>query len=131
GYPLFPSTMFDVFPVAWKAPALAHGQAMWVRLFARGLRPDNPAEALTYPMSQWVPVWMKNLNNPARISMALLGIGLVLAPLTLIFASTRRWFNEATRRPLVIAAAVALASTVFWFWQAPDIRFGGSYVTAL
>lgn len=131
GYPLFPSTMVDVFPVDWKAPSLAHGQEMWVRVFARGLRPQNPAEALTYPMSQWVPVWIKNWNNPVRISMIMLATGLILAAVSWCFASSRRWFVEGNRRALFAMGAVALLSTAFWFWQAPDLRFGAAYVTAL
>jgi hypothetical protein len=131
GYAFFPSTAFDVFPVSWKAPALAHGQQVWVLLFARGFRTENPAEALAYPLSQWLPLWLKGLSGPARITLGMLASGLALFPLTLAVPRLRAWWGEGNRRVLVALGSTAVAGTAFWGWQAPDVRFGASYLTAL
>jgi len=131
GYPLFPNTSIDVFPVDWKAPWLAHGQEIGIRVFARGLRTQNPTEALSYPMSLWVPVWIRNLNNTARICIGLLAAGLPLFIVSFLIPAARRWLVEGNRRALLAIGTVALVSSMFWFWEAPDVRFGASYLTAL
>jgi hypothetical protein len=131
GYPFFPSTMFDVFPVGWKSPSIAHVQEIGIRLFARGLRTQNPEEAQTYTLLQWFPIWIRNRNNPARICLSLLAVGVALFPISLLFRSTRRWLSEANRRALIATGLVAVAASAFWFWQAPDVRFGASYLPAL
>jgi hypothetical protein len=131
GYAFFPSTMVDIFPVDWKAPALAHGQEIGIRTFARGFRTENPIEALAYPMSRWLPLWIRNWNNTARICLTLLAIGAVLFGMSWLFRSSRQWFAEVNRRALLATLAISLLGTVFWFWEAPDVRFGASYLTAL
>lgn len=131
GYPLYPSTAIDIFPVDWKAPWLAHGHEIGIRVFARGLRTQNPIVALGYPMSYWVPIWIRNLNNTARICIFLVATGLTLFGFSFLRSSTRQWWVEGNRPTLVALALVAVGSTAFWFWEAPDVRFGASYLTAL
>jgi hypothetical protein len=131
GYAFFPSTMLDVFPVNWKAPSLAHGQEIGIRAFARGFRTENPIVALTYPLSRWLPLWIRNWNNTARICLTLLVVGAVLFAVSWLFRSSRQWFAEGNRRALLATITVSLIGTAFWFWQAPDVRFGASYLTAL
>ena len=131
GYPLYPSTAIDIFPVDWKAPWLAHGHEIGIRTFARGLRTQHPTVALGYPASYWVPIWIRNLNNTGRICVSLLAAGLTLFGFSFLRSSTRRWWVEGNRAALVALSLVAVASTAFWFWEAPDVRFGASYLSAL
>jgi hypothetical protein len=131
GYPLYPSTAIDIFPVDWKDPSLAHGQEIGIRVFARGLRTPNPTIALAYPLTQWVPIWLRNLNNTARVCLSLLATGLTLFGFSFLRSSTRQWWVEGNRPTLVALALVAVASSAFWFWEAPDVRFGASYLIAL
>lgn len=131
GYPLYPSTALDVFPVGWKAPWLAHGHEIGIRVFARGLRTQNPTEAVTYPLSQWFPVWIRNLNNTARVCLAFLAVGVALLFPSMLNPATRRWLAEGNRRALFAITTVALLSSAFWFFEAPDVRFGASYLSAL
>jgi hypothetical protein len=131
GYALFPSTAFDVFPVSWKAPELARGQQTWVLLFARGFRHEDPAQALTYPLARWLPIWMHGMNGPSRIVVGFLGAGLLLLPVALVVRRLRKPFTRERRSALAAMAVVAVAGLVFWVWQAPDVRFGASYLTAL
>src|SRR5262249_19083554 len=94
GYALFPSTAFDVFPVSWKAPALARGQQTWVLLFAKGFRHEDPVQALTYPIARWLPIWIRGLNSPSRIVVGLLGAGLLLLPIALVVRRLRKPFTR-------------------------------------
>jgi hypothetical protein len=131
GYLFFPSTMLDVFPVEWKAPSLAHGQAIGIRAFARGFHKEEPIEALTYPMSRWIPIWIRNWNNTARVCLTLLAVGAVWFVASWLFRASRQWFVEGNRRALLATMMVSVLGTAFWFWEAPDVRFGASYLTAL
>jgi hypothetical protein len=132
GYPIFPTTHFDVFAVDWKAPArVAHEQEMWVHAWAKGLHAGSPEETLQYPLSQWLPLWIRNWSNLARFFMPLLAAAAVLFALSFLFRSSRSWLIEGNRRALSSIATVSVASSAFWFWQAPDVRFGAPYLTAL
>lgn len=132
GYPLFPSTRLDVFPVDWKAPAwLASGQEVWIRAAARGVHVGNPHEIVTAPASVWIPVWVRSWSAIGTFFLPMLGAAMVLYLPSFLLPASRTWLAEAPRRAVVAVGAVAVASTAFWFWQAPDVRFGGGYLAAL
>jgi hypothetical protein len=107
----------------------AHGHEIGIRVFASGLRTQNPTEAVSYPLSQWFPVWIRNLNNTARVCLSFLAVGAALLFASVLNPATRRWLAESNRRALFAITTVALLSSAFWFFEAPDVRFGASYLS--
>ena len=129
GYAFFPSTIVDIFPVDWRRRRSPMDKRS-ASAFARGFT-ENPIEALAYPVSRWLPLWIRNWNNTARICLTLLAVGAVLFGMSWLFRSSRQWFAEVNRRALLATLAISLLGAVFWFWEAPDGAIGASYLTAL
>jgi hypothetical protein len=118
GYPFFPATVLGL-PVDWKLPS---DDARW---FAEGVRtwgrnPDAYFMADTQGLA-WLAGWVnRTVRNrsafqvPLGISLGGLGVGL--------------GFQLGKRRvpagPWLWLLVPSVAGVVFWFWVAPDPRFG-------
>lgn len=118
GYLLYPSIATRLGFLPWAVPAaMAREEIDWARSWAR--LPGRPlAETLTG--NEWLSGWAR--ATATRLS---------IVPLLLLFAAGLVAFALASRRPGQISRTRALpvflaaaASTLFWFWSAPDPRFG-------
>jgi hypothetical protein len=117
GYPFYPATLF-AFPVDWKVPlSVARYYAVGVQSWGR--IPDAPISG-TRGWS-WLSVWLhQTLHNrvgfqvPLAISLLGLAIALALRPRT-----PRRSAN-----PCLGLLLPSLLAILFWFFAAPDLRFG-------
>lgn len=119
GYPFFPITLLP-FNVDWIMPsASVTANAQAVRGWARMPGP-HCLEALTSGISYWLVPWAKSLFS-AKQALT------ILAPLA---AGSLCWFF--LRKQLLSLKALCVfcwpvLSIVYWFWMAPDPRFGREY----
>jgi hypothetical protein len=119
GYLLYPAVATRLPFLPWAAPpSIARDEALWVRSWAR-LPEGRPEEVLSG--WSWLGPWLKwTLTRLSVLPLLLLFIAGVAA---LLLARCRA-AEPTPARPAVLTLAAALASTLFWFWTAPDPRFG-------
>jgi len=118
GYLLYPSIATRLGFLPWAVPAAAAREEIdWARGWAR--LPGRPL-AETLVGSAWLSEWARaTATKPSIVSLLLL----VLAGLAALVLARRRAAPTARGRTAAVFAAAA-ASTLFWFWSAPDPRFG-------
>jgi hypothetical protein len=117
GYPLFPSTALGI-PAEWKVPpAAAEVQADFARSFAR--IPQIPlADTSGY---RWLGPWSRELVREREGF--LIPVFFMLAGVALLAGNSRR--KERAQLPRWLWLLVpAFAGILFWFFEAPAIRFG-------
>lgn len=121
GYLVFPFSQLDLLTVDWKMPA---SQAEVTRQAITGFARfgDDWQSALGLPVTEWAPVWFKNItvNRKAILwltlfSPVLLFIGRLLQP-------------ARVTKEYLFAWAAMYAGSAFWFLSAPDIRFGYGFL---
>jgi len=117
GYPFFPISIFP-FTVDWAMPLRdVTGNATAVRAWARMPGP-NHLEAFERGISFWFLPWAKALISSKQA---------VLTTLLPFTAGCVCWFfirKQLTSRKILCLFGWSLLSIVYWFWMAPDPRFG-------
>jgi hypothetical protein len=118
GYLLYPTTL-GALPVAWRVPEDAvTTYADWVRQDAR--TPGLP-KAIQETTTDWFPHWVTQVP---RYILALAAASLILG-----LALGLRLISQGTGGfpiPWLSLPGILLASLIFWFFSAPDVRFAGS-----
>ena len=128
GYPLFPSTAFNLFNCDWKLNELQlYRFQHYIRAYARfpvaGY--DEAEKALQLPISKWIPLWWNELALPDQV---LLCIILALSLYYLITLKTNIRQQGYTGAVMLI---VALTGSVLWMIMAPAPRFGTGFLVPL
>lgn len=117
GYPFFPSTAFSI-PVDWKVPAFeTQVQADFARSFAR-------VPELTYEYAHgwnWLRPWLRELIREREGFLIPLLLALA-GGVTGIFRTAAR--NRGALPQWLWLLAPSLGGLIFWFLEAPAIRFG-------
>lgn len=119
GYPLFPATAFDFFPVDWKADKQMMVNIVdYIQYFNRVNAMHQSIEktrSLTSPY--WISAWYQFLSLPDKI---LVTVSLVCYSFCLL-----RWkyLLRQLNRPALHFLAVLVVLFVSWFLIAPDPRF--------
>jgi hypothetical protein len=118
GYLLYPSIATRLGFLPWAVPAATVREEIdWARSWAR--LPGRPATEVLAG-SAWLGEWAK--VTAQRLSIVPLLLILAAGLAAFVLASRRPGRTPRTRAlPVILAAA---ASTLFWFWSAPDPRFG-------
>ncbi len=119
GYLFFPAVATRLAFLPWATPpSIAQEEALWVRSWSRlpNRRPEDVLAGWA-----WLGPWVK--WTVTRLSVLPLVI-LFVAGITALLLARRRPPVPEAARPALAALAAALASTLFWFWSAPDPRFG-------
>ncbi|MCX7609671.1 MAG: hypothetical protein N2049_10705 [Anaerolineales bacterium] len=123
GYLVYPFPALDLFSFDWKVPpSAARDAAEWIRAWAR-LPGIDKELTLSYSLFEWLPLWY---NHQQTFDLTIL-----LASLTafvLLLLSQPFAPKQVTPLQLTIGALVGVG---FWFWQAPDFRFGYGFIGAL
>jgi hypothetical protein len=126
GYPLFPSTAFAWINFDWKMPIdQVYDEQIAIQGWSRFPRMD-PNEILAMPLISWAKIWFLYQTINRRI----LILSAVFLPfLHFVFFGLFRRFRELSKRSGSILAISALFSgIVFWFFSAPNIRFGFAFL---
>jgi hypothetical protein len=117
GYPLYPLTIFPM-PVDWRAPAsFGLWDQEYIRSWAR-----TPRVPFDQTLGwQWLGGWFKRIVQERPDFLIALGLAAAAAIILLIRRRRPRW-------PLLACSLVAVA---FWFFEAPEPRFGEAAVWTL
>ena len=125
GYPLFPSTAFDFFPVDWKVPATSASDVTFISHSAFSAKAliqswaripgEHFSKTLTMPYSEWVPIWFKDKSAFTQVLIALAAA----SPLSISCLFLIKKIDKLT----FLLWLSAFVNVVFWFFSAPDFRF--------
>jgi hypothetical protein len=117
-YPLSPTCIWSL---PWAVTRQqAESEAMWIASWARN--PRNPPEIVLRDWS-WLKPWAESVTNNIDflLAFAFAGVGLALFAL---FRKRRPPNDVVGILTLVIASLLGM---IYWFFTAPDIRFGASW----
>ena len=132
GYLLYPFPAVDLFSVDWKIPLSAvEYEAGYVTFWARFHISEpgmNPAW-LSWPLLRWLPVWWRVSGDATTFGYFLLNRPLFVAACLSPLAMAVQWFRVG-RQPdrLWGAYGLAFAGFLFWFFKAPEFRFGYAFL---
>jgi hypothetical protein len=128
GYLVYPLPQTAMFHPDWQIPAEnVRGTAGWIRSWAKIATPDRESvEKMS--LLTWVPVWYKALPALDRQVILLNILALALLAARLVFLSIKDGLRKTLISPPRVVDLVALAGIVFWFFQAPAMRFGYAFL---
>ena len=123
GYLVYPFPKLDLFHVIWKVPAgLAASDAAEIAAYGKGITdPSHFGDSI----SVWLRPWFAAQAGVDRFAI-LSGAVLVIPAAVVLLLEIRRREQDAARQ--LVLLGVCLACTVFWFAQAPLLRYGCVFV---
>lgn len=132
GYLIYPFPQIDLFSLNWKIPyEKAVGAQQWIKAWAR-VPGREPEEVFNYSFRVWTLEWwskMSNLNQTLLIATLIIS-GMYCISILILWMKKKGSFILPS--PLIgLTTAVALLGAIYWFWQAPDIRFGYGFIGVL
>lgn len=126
GYLIFPYPELDLFSFDWKIPELqADAERRVIKTWAQGFR----GKYELVPFMEWFPVWRDTyLPYDSKLCVELIA-DIVAIPISLIIGvvkglQKKNWYFFHLACYLTIAI-------LFWFFSAPDKRFGEIYLMLL
>ena len=128
GWLLYPSTLIDVISTDWKIPkGQAQYDAMEIGVYGKGI---NDVTKWNTPFCSWLPGWFEGLKSLEKVWVILTLIAVFIGILYTIRVIIKRK-HEKRAMDFLLLFWVLTSSTLFWFFTAPLIRYGYSYVTVL
>ncbi len=128
GYLIYPIYQIDLFNFDWKVPyQIAHDHADVIKLWARFPGVDNE-QVLKLPMRIWVPIWFNNFSANQKVIILFAVIEPFLFGLFALFSPKKLPTIYAGLKTTLYLSLVCLAGIAFWFFTAPDLRFGYGYI---
>ena len=133
GYLLYPVTAIDLFNVPWKmskdiAIYDKDGMVIWGRYTQFNLQSMSWAEVRAIPFQQWFPNWYRvvlTFLNKLLFNFGLLGT--IAFSIKLIAKVIKK--HEFTNTDFTVI--ICIIGAVFWFLEAPLIRYGELYLWIL
>jgi hypothetical protein len=128
GYLVYPFAAVDIFRFDWKIPhAAAVYEQRTITAWAR-IPGGDTNQVLAMPFGVWFPQWLSKLSRWFKLIFA--GTGALLLFFAALFLSAPRRGLDWVKKNLavIVLAATALIGLAFWFWNAPDPRFGYGYI---
>ncbi len=120
GYPLYPLVTF-AFPVDWAIPEdLVRFEMDWVMSWAR--IPDVELNETLGHMDWFSKWWQATRVQGMEFGLPLLLMGIAVVGVVITMIRRRTW--EPLRSSMWFLPLIAVASIVYWFVTAPDLRFG-------
>lgn len=125
GCAVYPAASTCIFELPWaQLESHIHRDAISIRSWAR--RPGEYDFASVLKDLAWFPSWFVAVRQDPAIILLF-----VFAPLGLATGLLRREVDEKPWRSLRITTIGLIVCLIFWFWAAPDLRFGRGIVLAL
>lgn len=127
GYVAFPSTVVDISNVDWKYDKVSTIlEKDYIKAYAR-TQADHTKESidasLNMSLIEWVPLWWGNRSAADKAILLLFILALIVALVNIKKILAAGYHAK-------ISLLVLLASVGFWFFQAPDPRFGFGFLIA-
>jgi hypothetical protein len=128
GYLIYPIYQIDLFNFDWKVPyQIAHDHANVIKLWARFPGVDNE-QVLKLPMRIWVPIWFNDFSANQKVIILAAAIApFLLGSFALLFRNRFPAIYEEIKTTLYLSL-VCLAGIAYWFFTAPDLRFGYGFI---
>ena len=128
GYPLFPSTAFDLFNFDWKlSEPQVHAFQHYIKAYARfpvaGY--DEAEKALQLPTSKWVFMWWSQLALPDQLLLCAILASSLYFLFTLKTSIKQQGYTNAG------ILGIALTGSLIWMISAPATRFGTGFLIPL
>lgn len=117
GYLIYPFYKIDLFSVDWKIPAkMVELESDYIKAWSRiWMTPkEKLKEVLAMSVVEWFPYWLKSYSFYYKPVMLL---SIILVPINLL-----RWKNKMSMIGILVICLL------FWFFNAPDIRYGAFYI---
>ena len=122
GWILYPLAAIDLFSFDWKVPSSVVQQLNTEIVGWARCPNDFYYEVAHMPLTKWVPIWWA----PLTVYIKLLIIGSILFPIMMFVA---QFINIISARRLTnMILCVTLSGVCFWFFTAPDFRFGQLFI---
>ena len=124
GCALYPLPQSCVYSVPWATGvADVEGQSLGARSWARVPGEINYAAVLAN--WAWFRPWLSNIRQQPITKEWLIGVALGICGIL-----HHLFFRRALERGFVLAAIASLIGIGYWFWAAPDPRFGRGFITS-
>lgn len=130
GYLVFPEPSVDLFSVDWKIPAdIAAAEKESIQSWAKIPRLEV-ATVQAMPLREWATTWYH--NQTANRKAMLWAIPALLAGFLFFALLFPARGGQLLRRlqPYALVYVTVLLGMAFWFFNAPNFRFGIGWVTA-
>ena len=128
GYLIFPFPNLDIFNPDWKMPdAAADFEHRSISNWAK-MQGANYMNVEKMSVFQWFPNWFYNISSTWRILVILAFSSPLILSLAFVFRS--RLKSVLDFQKILIIWLTAFTGTLFWFFTAPDVRFGFPFIIA-
>ena len=131
GWLFYPVESIDLFNVVWKIPA----EYMWhdaaqIKVWGRAMGEMSDidlATRLDYGISTWFPIWWdaNRFYEKILVLLQVVGVGAVFINLVV------RCIRKKVRSDVAIFYAAVFVNILMWFFTAPFIRYGLSFLLIL
>lgn len=122
GWLIYPFPSVDIFNFDWEVPlANVINEKLSVIGFSRS--PDEHwKEAAEMSLFQWFPIWWDRLMLMNKLK--------ILASLVFPIMILTGWLAKKIKSDFMTIAAIitSFAGVIFWFINAPDLRFGRTFI---
>ena len=128
GYLVYPEPAVDLFNPDWKIPAqVAAAEKTVIQAWARIPREEKTI-VQAMPLATWAKIWYFNHDKSDQALFWGVGLGPLTAALAWLASRKVRAALKGQVRRHALAYAVFYAGLAFWFFSAPDLRFGSGFV---
>lgn len=127
GYPFYPSLFAGIYPFEWKInPARVVLLQQYITSYARfPVLISDAGKLYDNSINTWLLTWWKHQYVIDKTIMLIIIFGLLA---DILFFRT--WIRSYSRRAFT-ALLVAITGVLFWFFEAPDPRFGTGFLLPL
>jgi hypothetical protein len=127
GYLVYPLPAIDLFSFDWKIPLKeVIIEKEFIHYFAR-VRDHDWQKVAAYPYATWFPLWWAATRPLFQASFILI----LLSPVAMAagyFSRRRKPAASFPFAPVFALWLVSFAGVLFWFFNAPDPRFGIAFI---
>ena len=125
GYLVFPVSQIDLFSVDWKVP-IDQVETIRNAIFSFARFPGKDWQSsIGMTTAEWVPLWFDKQTINQR------GVFMLAAFSPLILLIVRYKYPSMVPSRYVFSCFVLYAGAIFWFFSAPDIRFGYGFLVGI
>lgn len=130
GYLVYPVPQTAISHPDWQIPAdNAQNAVRWIQSWAKIATPDREAVEQMNVM-EWVPIWFDNQVPLDRQILAANAAALVMLVLLIAYRALRLGLRRALFSPYAVLYGCVLLGILYWFLQAPAMRFGYAFLAS-
>ena len=129
GYLVFPYEQLDILNVKWKVPInivedTINGIVIWGKSTQAAMKIDAAGVVRDYPLQKWFPYWFSGINLFYKLCFVAAVSAIIIHIFYVLYKVTKK--KQIPDHEFV--TLVAIAGFIFWFLQAPALRFGSVFM---